>query len=175
MSRVGTFILLLSVCLMSCVTLEPVSIKKSSEDSLDKYKYFYINPSGDKTGSAGYVVGNQFGVFGGGKAKSTNPGDVITGSLMKQGYIRVAEIEESMKEKTFIVSYGETGRREVDLGYTIEVTIQFTSAKTHEIICTVSGEGYGETEADDVYDAVTRCMDTVFGIKRPERERESYY
>jgi hypothetical protein len=86
-------------------------------------------------------VGNQFGVFGGGKAKSTNPGDVITGSLMKQGYIRVAEVEESMKEKTFIVSYGETGRREVDLGYTIEVTIQFTSAKTHEMICTVSGEG----------------------------------
>lgn len=173
MSRVGTFILLLSLCLVSCETLKPVSIEKSGDDSLDNYKYFYINPSGVKTGGAGYVVGNHFGVFGGGETKSTTPSDVISGTLIKQGYIRVAEIEESLKDKTIIVSYGETGRRQVDLGYTIEVTIQFTSAKTHDIICTVSGEGYGETEADDVYDAVNRCMDAVLGIKR--QKEESFY
>ena len=173
MSRIGTFILLLSLCLVSCVTLKPVSIEKSDEDSLDKYRYFYINPSGVKTGSTGYVVCNQFGVFGGGGTRSTTPSDVISGILIKQGYIRVAEIEESLKEKTIIVNYGEIGRRQIDLGYSIEVTIQFTSAKTHNVICTVSGEGYGETEADDVYNAITRCMNTVFGITR--QEEELYY
>ena len=32
-------------------------------------------------------------------------------------------------------NYGESGRRNRGLGYTIEVTIQFSSAKTNEMIC----------------------------------------
>lgn len=170
MSRVGIFLLLLSACLVSCVTLNPVSIEKSDKDSLDNYKYFYINPSGVKTGSSGYVVGNNFGVYGGGVTNSVTPSDIISGILIKHGFIRVAEIEESLKEKTLIVSYGETGRRQVEMGYTIEVTIQFISAKTLDMVCTVTGEGYGATEADDVYAAINRCMDTLLGIKRQDEE-----
>ena len=60
------------------------------------------------------------------------------------------------------------------LGYAIEVTIQFSSANTHAVVCTVTGEGYGDTEADDIRLAITRCLDTVFGVVKQE-EKESFY
>jgi hypothetical protein len=56
------------------------------------------------------------------------------------------------------VNYGESGKRDRGLGYTIEVTIQFISAKTHTQICSCTAEGQGETEADDIRQAITRCF-----------------
>lgn len=174
MKRIFTIILLVGFCLFSCGTLQPVSMTKSQEDSLDNYKYFYVNPTGVKTGSAGYVVGNQYGVYGGSSTKSTDPCDIISGYLIKRNLIRVAEIDDNIKGETVVVSYGETGRRTMGLGYAIEVTIQFSSAKTHSVVCTVTGEGRGDTEADDIRLAITRCLDMVFGVVKQEKE-ESFY
>ena len=56
------------------------------------------------------------------------------------------------------MNYGESGKRNRGLGYTIEVTIQFISAKTHAPICSCTAEGQGETEADDIREAITRCL-----------------
>ena len=57
-----------------------------------------------------------------------------------------------------IINYGESGRRNRGLGYTIEVTIQFVSAKSNELICSCTAEGQGETETDDIRQAITRCI-----------------
>ncbi|MBO4481624.1 MAG: hypothetical protein J5719_03640 [Bacteroidales bacterium] len=154
----------LIISFSSCVTLQPTTITRNEQDALSNYKYFYINPTGVKTGSTGYVYGSQYGVYGGSSAKSTEPCDIITGFLLKRGYIRIATIDENIAEKTLIISYGETGRRPAGLGYTINVMLQFTSAKTHNIVCSVSGEGMGETEADDIRIAITRCLETAFGM-----------
>lgn len=106
--------------------------------------------------------------------KSTDPCDIISGYLIKRNFIRVAEIDDNIKGETVVVSYGETGRRTMGLGYAIEVTIQFSSAKTHSVVCTVTGEGRGDTEADDIRLAITRCLDMVFGVVKQEKE-ESFY
>ena len=57
---------------------------------------------------------------------------------------------------------GESGRRNRGLGYTIEVTIQFISAKTKQMICSCTAEGQGETEADDIRQAIRRALDGLF-------------
>ena len=51
------------------------------------------------------------------------------------------------------------------LGYTIEVTIQFSSAKTNEMICSCTAEGQGETEADDIRQAIRRALTSLFPEK----------
>ena len=44
----------------------------------------------------------------------------------------------------------------------IEVTLQILSADTHEVLCTGTAEGQGETEADDIRIAITRALAMVF-------------
>ena len=150
------FICLLSSC---AITLRPVSVQHS--ESLFNYKYFYIQPTGtvNASPSSGAVVGNM--VISG-DSKSVNPGDLIAGQLIKVGFIRVPELRDDIKDMTFIVNYGETGSRPVTLGYTTEITLQFVSAATLDLICTCTGEGIGDTKADDVEKAVYRCLQQVF-------------
>ena len=82
--------------------------------------------------------------------------------LMKNGYTIVPEVSNDFKERTIIVNYGETGRRNVFWGYTIEITLQILSAETLEVLCTTTAEGMGSTEADDIRIAITRAMEAVF-------------
>jgi ribose 5-phosphate isomerase RpiB len=77
--------------------------------------------------------------------------------------IRLPEIKEELADRTMIINYGETGRRSTGLlSYTIEVTIQILSAKNNEVICILTGEGIGETEADDVRIAINRCLEEMY-------------
>lgn len=144
----------------SCVFLQPVAIKRW--DSLDKYTYFYITPTESKTGASGSVYGGSNGVYGSSRSKSTNPADIISGYLIKRGLVRLPEIKNELADRTMIINYGETGRRGTGFGYTIEVTLQVISAKTSEVICVVTGEGQGETEADDIRIAITRCLEEMY-------------
>ena len=150
----------LSFFITGCaITLKPVSVQHS--ESLFNYKFFYIQPTGtvNASPSSGVVVGNM--VISG-DSKSVNPGDLIAGQLIKVGFIRVPELRDDIRDLTFIVNYGETGSRPVALGSTTEITIQFISASTMEPICTCTGEGIGDTKADDVEKAVYRCLQQVF-------------
>jgi hypothetical protein len=159
--------ILVSAILMltSCGPSALLPVEMDSKKSLDGYKYFYMIPTGDKSGTTGAVYSNGYGAYGTTHQKSTNPADVISGYLIKQGYIRVAELPSLFPEETFIVNYGESGRRSLGAwrGYTLEVTIQFISVSTNEVLCTVSGEGLGSTEADDIRIAINRCLQEVFG------------
>ena len=141
------------------IALRPVSVQHT--ESLFNYKYFYIQPTGtvNSSSSSGFVVGNM--VFSG-DSKSVNPSDIIAGQLIKVGFIRIPELRDDIKDMTFIENYGETGSRPVALGSTTEITIQFISASTLEPICTCTGEGIGDTKADDVEKAVYRCLQQVF-------------
>ncbi|KDS29372.1 hypothetical protein M097_1388 [Phocaeicola vulgatus str. 3775 SL(B) 10 (iv)] len=90
---------------------------------------------------------------------------MIAGILIKQGYIILPELKSELANETLIVNYGESGRRNRGLGYTIEVTIQFSSAKTNEMICSCTAEGQGETEADDIRQAIRRALSSLFPEK----------
>lgn len=152
---------LIPLVFASCVTLQPVRVTRNT--SLDNYTYFYITPTETQTGSTGGVYGNGYGVYGSSLSKSTNPADIITGYLIKRGLIRLPEIKSDLADKTMIINYGETGRRSTGLGgYTIEITMQILSAKTNEVICVVTGEGQGETEADDIRIAINRCLEEMY-------------
>ncbi len=47
-------------------------------------------------------------------------------------------------------------------GDKIEIVLQFVSASTNDVFCTVTGEGDGGTEADDIRIAIERCLNTAF-------------
>ena len=102
-------------------------------------------------------------VFGGSSSKSVNPTDIINGYMMKKGFRRLMDMEQSIPPKTIIISYGESGRHSMGLGYAIEVTIQLIDATTNEIILTSTAAGIGETEADDIRKATLNCLKNIFG------------
>lgn len=149
---------LIPLMFVSCVTLKPVKVTRNA--SLYDYTYFYITPTETKVGGYGYG-GYGYGSFY--QSKSTNPADVISGYLIKRGMVRLPEVKSDLLEKTMIINYSETGRRKTFLGgYTIEITLQVLSAKTNEVLCVITGEGQGSTEADDIRIAINRCLNEMY-------------
>ncbi|MBQ8034698.1 MAG: hypothetical protein IJ267_06160 [Bacteroidales bacterium] len=138
---------------------DPIIVKNAP---IEMYKYAYIAPTIELTSGTGGTYGGQYGVYGSSTTKSVNPRDVIAGSLIKEGYIIVPELKSELSSETLIINYGESGRRNRGLGYTIEVTIQFISAETNKMICSCSAEGQGETEADDIRQAIRRALSSLF-------------
>ena len=152
---------LLAICAIilmnGCAPLRmPVIVRNAP---IEMYKYAYISPTKELTSSTGGTYGGQYGIYGSSTTKSVNPSDVIAGILIKEGYIILPELKPELSNETLIVNYGESGRRNRGLGYTIEVTIQFSSAKTNEMICSCTAEGQGETEADDIRQAIRRALE----------------
>lgn len=164
MKALRHIIILLSISLglTSCGVMVPQKATISSKPDLSMYKYVYITPTAEKTSLTGGTYGNQYGVYGSTSSKSITPSDVIAGYFMKQGFVRIPEINEAQKPQTIVVNYGESGRKNYGLGYSIEVTIQLLDATTYELICNSAAEGMGETEADDVRIATTKCLDAIF-------------
>lgn len=148
-----TCMIVLSACSIRLLT--PSVIQHSS---LDGYKYFYITPTAEKTSTTGYIYNGT----GSSSTHSANPADIITGELVKRGYTRVPELINETNNKTFVINYGETGRRKANIfAYTTEVTLQFIKADTREIICISTAEGCGETEADDIRIAINRSINAI--------------
>lgn len=155
-------LLILSLITFGCASLRPATSIKNG--NLDSYKYFYITPTNSLTSSSGATISGQYYS----SSKTVNPSDVITGILSKDGLIRLPELKPELTDETLIINYGESGRRNTGLGgYTIEVTIQFVSSKTSSLVCSCTAEGQGSTEADDIRQAITRCLNelTPKGIK----------
>lgn len=136
------------------------AIIQNFDDSVNNYRYFIITPTSDYASSNGaYMVGN---IMVGSEGKSINPSSIISGILIKNGFIQVNEINPDIAKETMLVNFGETGRRNVNLGYSIEITIQFVSAINYKPICTCTAEGQGDTEADDVRKAIQRALKPLF-------------
>lgn len=144
----------------ACAPLRtPVIVKHAP---VEMFKYAYITPTKELTSSTGSTYGGQYGIYGSSTTKSVNPSDIIAGILIQRGFIIVPEIKSDLAKETAIVNYGESGRRNRGLGYTIEVTIQFISADTNQMICSCTAEGQGSTEADDIRQAIKRALDGLF-------------
>lgn len=151
--------LVFSMLIYGCASLRPPVVNTYNNDSISNYRYFYISPSGNYTSSS-RVYGNQYGVYSG-ASQSTNPSTMISGILFNNGYIQVNEVIPKHAGETMIVNFGESGRRNVNLGYTIEVTIQFISAATQQPICICTAEGQGMTEVEDVRSAIQRALSPI--------------
>jgi hypothetical protein len=156
------------LCLLFCFAhvgcaslypLQPVAVIENSP--IGTYQYVVIAPTNTLTSSTAGLYGNNYSVYGAAKSKSINPADVIKGSLVKSGFIVLPEVKSELLNETLIVNYGESGRRNLGLGYSIEVTIQFISAENSSLISSCSAEGIGETEADDIRIAIRRCLNAL--------------
>jgi hypothetical protein len=156
--KLNRIITLIIFCLtvIGCASLKPASAIKNGE--IKDYKYIYISQTKSLTSSTGTSINGQYYST----SKSVNPSDVITGILAKQGYILIPELKEDISNETLIINYGESGRRNTGLGgYTIEVTIQFITSTTNSLVCSCTAEGQGSTEADDIREAITRCLNKI--------------
>ena len=143
----------------SCVTVNLKPPITSQNETTDNYKYIFITPTNSLTSSTGGTYGGEYYS----SSKTVNPSDVIAGILSKEKFIRLPELKPDLANETLIVNYGESGRRSIGLGgYTIEVTITFISANSYKEICSCTAEGLGSTEADDIRNAITRCLNSLF-------------
>lgn len=137
--------------------LLPPKVEKIS--GLEGYLYAVV-PS---TGTKNSTLTSMYNGYGGSTSQSANPRDIIAGALLKKGYTLLPEVNSEQIDKTFIVNYGESGKRKTGLGgYTLEVAISLIDAKTYKPLCSCVAEGQGSTEADDIRVAITRCLNSLF-------------
>lgn len=129
--------------------------------NVNAYVYAYVIPTSGVTSSSG-VYGNQYGVYGG-STKTVNPSEVISGYLMKKGYTVVPSVTPDLAERTLIVSYGYTGRRQLSLfSYASCIIVQMRDAKTHEMVASCEAEGCGSDETEDILQAIYSGLNSIF-------------
>nr|WP_315118998.1 hypothetical protein [uncultured Porphyromonas sp.] len=155
---IGAIVLVTVGLLTGCVTLRPATIQMNKD--IRAYTHVYIPATQTKESAIGVPVVGVILPY----AQSVNPRDVIAGGFSKRGFIVLHDIEERVRPKTLIVSYGESERRRVALGMgsTTEVILQLVSAETGELVGTATAEGCGDTESDDIKQAITRALAALF-------------
>ena len=133
----------------------------SVKNNLYKYNYVYVVPTSAVTSSSG-VSENIWGVYGG-QTKTISPSETISGYLMKIGFTPVPSVTEELADKTLVVSYGYTGRRQLGLfAYASCIIIQMRDAKTHEMVASCEAEGCGSDETDDILQAIYSGLNAIF-------------
>ncbi len=153
---------LLCVLAAGCAILKEPEIIKRGE--VKDYKYVVLPSAANLSSSSGGVYGNQYGVYGSSSSKEMNPSRTIEGILLKKGLLSTDAVTPEKKDKTLIVKYGESGRRDVAGGlggYTLEVTIAIIAARTEEMVYSCVAEGQGSTEVDDIREAIHRCLSGI--------------
>lgn len=148
-----TIIVLCSLLLFSSCNTQKLLQETTlvQNQPIEGYKYIYVQPSSTISSNIGYVGGTAYGVYGASSNRSVNPNDVISGFLIKKGYIKLPEITPNLASQTLIINYGELGLRKLNaLAYATKIIIQIISAETNEVLCTSEAEGCGETKSDDI-------------------------
>ena len=153
---------LISFLLSGCAILKEPEIVKRGD--IQDYKYVVLPGAASLTSSSGGIYGNEYGIYGSSSSKQLNPRSIIEGILLKKGLLSVESVTEEKRNRTLIVKYGESGRRDVAGGlggYTLEVTIAIITANTDGLIYSCVAEGQGSTEVDDIRDAIHRCLSEI--------------
>lgn len=150
MRNTHCLLFLFVILLIGCSTLKKPIVTRFNNLSIRDYTYFYVVPTSNISSSSGVYING----IGETTSNSVNPADVISGFFFKNGFIRVHEVLPENASSTMIISYGETGRRMFDLGYSTEVTIQITDASTQTLIAITTAEGKGMTDVDNVRIAI---------------------
>ena len=151
----------------ACGALKPTTC--SVQPNFYKYRYVYIMPTGSVTGSTGVYTSYDRSYVSGGKTKTTNPTDMMSGYLMQKGFTILPQLDQNKLEETLVLSYGETGHRSVGFLWLFDATsiiIQFRDAKTNELVASAESEDYGSTEADNVRYAIRNALDAIFASPR---------
>ena len=151
--------LLLSTLIHGCAVLQAPQINKSGD--LSQYKFMVLPKTNSLSSSSASVYGGQYSLYGSSASKEVNPSQIIEGLLLKRGVVSTEAVRAGEEEKTLLIKYGESGKRDVAGGlggYTLEVTIALISAKTNEVVYSCTAEGQGSTEADDIREAIHRCL-----------------
>lgn len=131
-----------------------------SQESIRNYKYAYIAETNPLVAGSGTMVS---GIYTSSQT-TANPKDIITGRLVKEGFVILPELKEELLEETIIVNYGQGGCRKLSLFYvSTEIVLQFLSTKTNQIICNCASEGCGEHITDDIRIAINRAFDAMLG------------
>ena len=157
-----TFFLFLSVLASGCAILKEPEITKRRE--IHEYSFVVLPNAENLSSSSGGIFGNQYGVYGSTTTKEINPRNIIEGILLKRGLISTETVTSENRDKTLVVKYGESGRRDVAGGlggYTLEVTIAIVTAETNEVVYSCVAEGQGATEVDDIREAIHRCLSGI--------------
>lgn len=143
--------IIVAIILGSCGSLStPIIVRKAP---IDGYKYIFITPTKEVVSSHGSVYKGEYAEVGSTKTESLNPSDIISGELMKKGFILLPELNSEFIKKTLIVNYGKSST---------DVTIQFVSADSHELVCSCTATGEGFTEVDYIRSAITRAFSELF-------------
>lgn len=155
------FVCVLSLFSVGCAILEPVKSQKFGDISSYKYAIIGQTQTVNSSSGAGLVGYGMGGGYAYSVSKSVNPADVIAGILIQKGFIVVDMPQDS---KALLVKYGQGGKRVVAGGmggYTLSVSIQMLDSQSNEPLFMCSAEGQGETEADDIRVAITRCLEAL--------------
>lgn len=151
-----------SISAAGCAILEAPKISKPGDPS--QYRFVVLPRTSSLSSSTGSVYGNKHGIFGSATSNEVDPRQVIEGILLKRGMISTESVGTGTEATTLLVRYGESGKRMIAGGlggYTLEVTIALISAKTNEVVYSCSAEGQGSTEADDIREAIHRCLSGI--------------
>jgi len=95
-------------------------------------------------------------------SKELDPGALMEGLLLKRGLVRVSEVEAA-RPGTLLLRWGVSGKRNLalGLGYAQEVSIALVDARSLEAVFSCTGEGIGDTEVDDIRDAIAACLSSM--------------
>lgn len=137
---------------------------------LSQFEYAYIAPTGSVHSSSSMAIGGYTLPY----SNSVNPRDLIAGHLSKRGFVIVPEVSPKYAKETLIVNYGESNKRELLVGYALEVTIQLITADTNKLVAVATAEGLGSTEADDIREAIDRAMTALFEPEKINQNSSSF-
>lgn len=184
MKRAFVFIVSVFACFIisSCTTI-PIELLPPtviSNDSISNYNYVYIKPTKEITYSKSSASGGYYANLGYGSydesvvTDSIVPSEWIAGCFMNYGFVVLDSIDDSLLDKTLVVSFGQSGQRIISsFAYTNEIILQLLSAKDKSLIFSVKAEGCGRNDVDDVRIAITRAVDALFGESQEPKAPEN--
>ncbi len=151
----------------ACGALRPTTC--TVHPTFYKYRYVYIMPTGSVTGSTGVYTSYVDNRVHGGVTRTTNPSDMMSGILMQKGFTLLPQLDQNKLSETLVLSYGETGHRDVGLLWlstSTGIIIQFRDAQTNDLIASAEAEDFGSTEADNVRYAIQKALEAIFSQPR---------
>ena len=161
------FFFIAALALTGCGALKPTTC--SVQPNFFKYRYVYIMPTGSVTGSTGVYTSYIDDRVHCGVTRTTNPSDMMSGYLMQKGFTVVPQLDQNKLAETLVLSYGETGHRDVGflwLSTSTNIIIQFRDAQTNDLMASAEAEDFGSTEADNVRYAIQKALDAIFAQPR---------
>jgi hypothetical protein len=83
----------------------------------------------------------------------------------KERKVKEKKPSDKLADKTLIVSYGYTGRRQLSLFSYPSCIIQMRDAKTHNMVASCEAEGCGEDDTAGILQAIYKGLDKIYSTR----------